>query len=241
MPTLNDKTKDALKGLLNNLNLGLAKADFGAVVVSLIEGTPVTLDDKQKSNLAQLVNNLNLGTAHANLGDLLIALLDNATAHTAASALTGNEREKIRQLCNNLNLGLHAADFGGYIDGAISTAAAGSAAVVTPPKPALNKFTLTGTGVSADSAANTYKVTVKSDGSDAVEVTVGKDPAGAEWGTLTPPAIDTAGEAFVDKDALNWDATAHTFTVTGTDEGNATITVGNSSKTVTLKVTVVAP
>ena len=110
-----------------------------------------------------------------------------------------------------------------------------TAGVVTP---SLSKFTLSGKGVSADTADKTYKVSVNADGSDPVSVTVEKSPAGADWGHIVAPVITAGSEAFVDKTALDWNAVDHTFVVKGKAAGDAVMTIGNGTVTVTLKVNV---
>ena len=130
--TLSESSKGKLKHLLNNLNLGIAAADFGTHFVNLLDSgsTDTSITDRQGAQIGHLLNNLNLGTAKLGFGDLMQDFLHSkAKREAAAQALTLRQRNQLRLVLNDLNLGLAEIGFGNIVDQAIAAVIAG----ITPP------------------------------------------------------------------------------------------------------------
>lgn len=208
--TLSESSKGKLVHLLNNLNLGIAAADFGTHFVNLLSdgSTDTSITDRQEEHIGHLLNNLNFGTAKLGFGDLMQAFLHSkAKREEAAQALTARHRAELVHVLNNLNLGLADIGFGDIVDQTIDAVIAG----ITPPvektitaKPA--KATATGGDKIAFSAMFTLTgLTV-----DQLDFTV-TPAAGSKGG-----AVDATGQLTLDDDA--------TGTVTVQAAANAGIT-----------------
>lgn len=143
--TLNKNSKETLRHLLNNLNLGIAAADFGGIFVAFLDGTATKPTKLDADRLRVLVNDLNFGTHKLGFGDLVVNLLDPAKVQTAAAAAVANQRtfNELVKVLDNLNLGLSEIGFGEIFSSAV-TAAAQPPAVVKSITAAADKATATG-------------------------------------------------------------------------------------------------
>lgn len=121
--TLPERSKGTLRHLLNNLNLGIAAADFGGKFVALLDGSAPTLSQRELAELRHLLNNLNLGTAKLRFGHLVADLFDPAKAMNAAAAVTEKHRNELAHILNDLNLGLAEVGFGDIFSQAVVAAA----------------------------------------------------------------------------------------------------------------------
>lgn len=143
--TLSESSKGKLKHLLNNLNLGIAAADFGTHFVNLLDGNAPTLSKPETERLRVLVNDLNFGTHKLGFGDLIVALLDPSKRQAAARFAIDNPRtfNELVKVVDNLNLGLSEIGFGEILTQTV-TAAAVPPPVVKSITAAADKATATG-------------------------------------------------------------------------------------------------
>lgn len=130
--TLNERSKVKLIHLLNNLNLGIAAADFGTAFVNLLDTgtTDTSITTAREQEIGHLLNNLNLGTARLKFGTLMQHFLHSkAEREAAASAITPRQKAELIHVLNNLNLGLSQIGFGNIVAQTIDAVVAG----ITPP------------------------------------------------------------------------------------------------------------
>lgn len=147
--TLSESSKGTLKHLLNNLNLGIAAADFGTHFVYLLDNgsAETSLTEREKAHIGDLLNKLNFGTAKLGFGDLIKALFGTKDEREAAAlALTSLKRNALVEVLNNLNLGLAKIGFGNIVIQTVDAIIAG----ITPPS---TKTVAAKTGVTAAAGA----------------------------------------------------------------------------------------
>lgn len=223
--TLSESSKGKLKHLLNNLNLGIAAADFGTHFVNLLDTgtTDTSITDAQASDIGRLLNNLNLGTAKLGFGDLMQAFLHSQVQREAAAqALTPHKRAELVRVLNNLNLGLADIGFGDIVDQAVVAVIAG----ITPPAPVKTISAKTGVTAAAGATVTFAQMfDVGTGGAVATDFDYVVSPvAGSKGGAVAP----TTGVLTLDADATG------TVTVTATAKAGQTITGSPSTCSITI-------
>lgn len=220
---LTDQQKSELARLLNNLNLGLAKAHFGEIFTSYLAGNKPTLTDAELENLRRLLNNLNLGTYHQRFGDIVTDLF----AGTAVD-LTDADQYEIARALEKLNLGLAKFDFADIAVAGISVPLVQYE--LAPVASTKGKYTSSGVN------SATLEL-VEKEVFEAVFQEKGNTASG-DGATL-----DGAGDAAVATAA--WDAATHKVTITGVVPGNSVVTIlnkdGNVTFTLNVKIKVKPP
>ena len=221
--TLSESSKGKLKHLLNNLNLGIAAADFGTHFVILLDTGTVSITERQREEIGHLLNNLNLGTAKLGFGDLMRAFLGSQDEREqAAQAVTAYQRKELVRVLNNLNLGLAGIGFGDIVIQTVDAVIAG----ITPPAPV--KTIAAKTGVTAAAGATVtfaQMFDVGTGGAVATDFDYVVSPvAGSKGGAVAP----ATGVLTLDADATG------TVTVTATAKTGQTITRSPATVTITI-------
>lgn len=221
--TLSESSKGKLKHLLNNLNLGIAAADFGTHFVTLLDTGTVSITERQSAEIGHLLNNLNFGTAKLGFGDLMRAFLGSQDEREqAAQSVTAYQRKELVRVLNNLNLGLADIGFGDIVIQTVDAVIAG----ITPPVPV--KTIAAKTGVTAAAGATVTFAQMFDVGTGGAVATdfdyVVTPAAGSKGGAVAP----STGVLTLDADATG------TVTVKATAKTGQTITGSPATVTITI-------
>lgn len=220
---LTDQQKSELARLLNNLNLGLAKAHFGDIFTSYLAGNKPTLTDAELENLRRLLNNLNLGTYHQRFGDIVTDLF----AGTAVD-LTDADQYEIARALEKLNLGLAKFDFADIAVAGISVPLVQYE--LAPVASTKGKYTSSG---------------VNSATLELVEKEVFAAVFQEKGNTASGDGATLAGTGDAAVATAAWDAATHKVTITGVAAGNSVVTIlnqdGNVTFTLNVKIKVKPP
>ncbi|ENQ1546113.1 hypothetical protein ACEOHC_003925 [Salmonella enterica] len=173
---LTDQQKADLKRLLNNLNLGLAKAHFGDLYLELLAGNKPQVTEIQLYTIRTLLNKLNLGTYHFGFGDYVAELLDPPAT---ATVWADGDIATVEKALNKLNIPLARLGFGSIATGPQGTGSTGTG--TTTPAVTNPAITTQPTGKTVTAPA---KVTLEVKADDATDYQWQKKN-GSKWDDIS--------------------------------------------------------